>query len=127
MYTHFRGFTQSSIVKTDRKRIQLVVLNLLSNSIKFNNQDGKILILVEKMGVHLRISVIDTGVGIPKVEQGSIFDQSLRKAENGSKLGLMISKMIVDQFDGEIDFVSKFRSGSTFFFTFQIKDVDLFG
>jgi signal transduction histidine kinase len=64
--THFKGFNGIDLVNTDRKRIQQVILNLLSNAVKFTDRGGKILVLVEKIGLELRVSVTDTGLGIKK-------------------------------------------------------------
>jgi signal transduction histidine kinase len=72
--------------------------------------------------------VVDNGIGIKAKDQdklfklfGSIKDKKRKLNTNGIGLGLVISKLIVNKFGGYIDFLSKYRKGSTFFYTFQIE------
>lgn len=98
----------------------------MSNALKFTDRNGKILLLVEKLPEEfLRISVVDNGIGIKKKNQnrlfnmfGSIKDESKKINVNGVGLGLVICKLIVNKFGGKIDFISKYKKGSTFWFTF---------
>jgi two-component system sensor histidine kinase/response regulator len=112
--------------------MQQVLLNLYSNAIKFTNRGGSIHIVVELTEVRaqsiLRLSVIDNGIGIKQENQdnlfklfGSIKDEKRKINMNGIGLGLVISKMIVSQFDGTIDFISKYEKGSSFYFTFKLE------
>lgn len=55
---------------------------------------------------------------------GSIKDENKKINVHGVGLGLVICKLIVNKFDGHIDFVSKYKKGSTFFFTFKLDDID---
>ena len=75
----------------------------------------------------LKISVIDNGIGIKENDQNNLFklfgalvDEENRININGIGLGLVISKLIVENFDGKIGLKSKFGQGSTFFFTIQL-------
>jgi signal transduction histidine kinase len=77
----------------------------------------------------LRISVTDNGIGIREQDKeklfkmfGSIKDEEKKLNLKGIGLGLVISKLIVEKFDGEIDFVSKYQHGSTFFYTFMVEE-----
>lgn len=119
----YRGFMDNDYrINSDQKRIQQVFLNLLSNSVKYTDRDGQILVLVERVyGHHLRVSVTDSGIGIKKKHKDKIFDlfSSTYPKETGMHgigLGLVISKLIVNEFGGSIDFFSKYKRGSTFFF-----------
>ena len=130
--THLRGFDDHYLVKTDRKRLQQVILNFLSNAIKFTDRDGKVMILVEKLFNELRVSVVDSGLGIKKKDQkrlftmfGSIKDEKQKINVQGVGLGLVICKLIVNKFGGEVDFFSKYKKGSTFFFTFETDEIDV--
>jgi len=104
-----------------------VLLNLLSNAIKFTDRNGKIQLLVEKLeSDFVRISVVDNGKGIKVKNQDKLFklfgsfkDEKRQINTNGIGLGLVISKLIVNKFNGYIDFVSKHKKGSTFFYTFE--------
>ena len=132
----YHGFNNSdTVVKSDKKRMQQVILNLMSNALKFTDRDGKIMLLVEKLNREnaefLRISVVDSGVGIKKEDQGRLFkmfgsikDEGKKINVHGVGLGLVICKMIVNKFDGHIDFVSKYGKGSTFFFTMKLDQID---
>jgi signal transduction histidine kinase len=65
----YKGFPDShrAILNTDKKRLQQIILNLVSNALKFTERNGKILLLVEKIPLEfLRISVVDNGIGIKK-------------------------------------------------------------
>jgi signal transduction histidine kinase/DNA-binding LacI/PurR family transcriptional regulator/AraC-like DNA-binding protein len=106
----------------DRTRLRQVVLNLISNAIKFTEQGEIKLAFIEKDDVAV-ISVQDTGIGIPLDEHGEIFD-AFRRSERsihfglpGLGLGLTICKMIVEMHDGKIGFKSSGieGEGSTFF------------
>ena len=88
--------------------------------------------MVERMNAHIRVSVIDSGLGIKKKDQkrlfkmfGSIKDEGKQINVQGVGLGLVICKLIVNKFDGQIDFISKYKVGSTFFFTFEVDDPEL--
>ena len=101
-------------------------MNLLSNAIKFTDRDGEITIIVENCpDQFLRLSVVDNGIGIKNKDKdklfklfGSIKDEKKKINTNGIGLGLVISKLIVNKFGGYIDFISKYKRGSTFFYTF---------
>ena len=109
------------------KRLQQVFLNLFSNAVKFTDRNGIIQLIVEKLDTDfLRISVTDNGKGI-KVKNhdklfkmfGSFKEEDKDVNTNGIGLGLVISKLIVSKFGGYIDFLSKYKRGSIFFYTFE--------
>ena len=73
--------------------------------------------------------MVDSGIGIKKKDQsklfqlfGSIKNEKKRININGIGLGLAISKLIVQKFGGSIDFVSEYKQGSTFFYTFKLEE-----
>ena len=79
---------------------------------------------------YLKISVIDSGVGIAKDNQDKLFklfgflEDNQEMNTNGIGLGLMISKLIVEKFDGNITFESEPEKGSKFMFTFKLEQAD---
>jgi two-component system sensor histidine kinase KdpD len=102
---------------------------LISNAVKFTDRNGKILIEVKKQENHVKISVTDNGCGIKEKEKkklfklfGSIKDEKKKVNTDGIGLGLVISRLIVGKFNGIIDFVSKHKKGSTFYFTFEVDE-----
>jgi len=119
--TRFPGKGLSS-VRGDRSRILQVILNLLTNAIKFTSH-GKITVGIEEMPNEIMVSVIDAGEGIYPEEKEKIFEEFYRIGDNlagrpkGSGLGLSISKRIIEAHGGKIGVESKLGEGSTFFFT----------
>jgi PAS domain S-box-containing protein len=110
----------------DKKMIHQVVLNLLSNSLKFSRTGSDICIEAVKSGDNIKISVRDQGTGIPKNKQQGIFTpyyriNTKRDRYGGLGLGLALSKMIVELHRGEIWFTSEYGHGSTFYFTLPIR------
>ena len=108
------------------------MLNLISNAVKFTGREGKILVEVTQLNGQLKLSVLDNGLGIKKKHHkclfkmfGSIKNEKKKVNTNGIGLGLVISKLLVNKFKGEIDFRSKWKRGSTFFFTFETKEYEL--
>ena len=128
---HSSIFSHSPVIHCDEKRIMQVLINLQSNAIKFT-QRGEIRTTVEIITNNehqkfLKISVIDTGIGIPKKDHNKLFKlfgflkDNQKMNINGIGLGLMISQQIVEQFDGKISFQSEEGVGSCFEFTFKLQ------
>lgn len=112
----------------DRARIVQVLINLLSNAIKFSNTGESVTITAFVMdGEWLQIEVHDTGRGIPKEFQQSIFDRfkqinpSDQFEKHGTGLGLPICKGIVEQHGGAIGVISELGEGTTFWFRLPAK------
>ena len=106
-------------VKADRDKIKQVVLNLLSNAIKYNCQNGKVNMLVALEGKQWKLSVCDTGTGIPIKALPHLFQKFYRVQASegkvaGTGLGLSICKQIVSGHGGTIEVESKYRHGATF-------------
>ncbi len=108
----------------DRDRVEQVLVNLIHNAIKFTNTGGRINISAEADGDKLRISVADTGVGIPADDLPRIFERFYKadKARSGSGtgLGLAIAKHIIEAHSGEIWADSVEGKGATFSFTLPL-------
>jgi signal transduction histidine kinase len=104
----------------DHHRVLQVLSNLLRNAVHFTPPGGTITVKVAREAHGCRISVADTGIGIPASQQARIFDrfQQLRSADRrGLGLGLYIAKRIVDAHGGRIWVESQPGVGSTFSFT----------
>jgi len=114
-------------VETDADKLKRIVINLLSNSIKYTPASGKIRITVEKSDDHIKVSVSDSGIGIPKKEHNKIFKKFFRGpnviklAPDGTGLGLYIAKSLVEVMGGKINFKSEEGNGTTFYFTIPVK------
>jgi signal transduction histidine kinase len=108
------------ITKHDPHRMRQVLSNLLHNAIKFTAHGGSIRIRVARAGAFCRVSVSDTGVGIPDGELIEIFERFRRlnpSEHTGLGLGLYISRWIIEAHGGRIWAESKVGVGTTFHFT----------
>jgi signal transduction histidine kinase len=114
----------SSVAAFDPARILQVLINLLSNALKFTPANGKVVVRVERLGDEILFSVSDTGVGSPTDKLTAVFDRFLQVTPNdrrGVGLGLYISKCIVQGHGGRIWAESRMGQGSTFYFTLPSK------
>ncbi len=107
-------------VRGDKERVIQILSNLLANAIKFTPEGGAITVGVEPLGEEVRLSVSDTGSGIPAEHSPYLFTRYW-KAEKGGRrgagLGLFIAKGIVEGHGGKIWVDSTLGKGSTFLFT----------
>jgi len=121
-------------VRGDSVRIRQVLANLVSNAIKFT-EAGEVTIHVhvpqiEGEFVAVRLSVTDTGIGIPEDRIDHLFDpfspvdDSATGEHGGSGVGLAISKRLVEMMDGQIDVESEEGCGSTFWFEIPLRKLD---
>jgi signal transduction histidine kinase len=122
-----------SRITSDRRRVEQILLNLLSNAIKFTER-GEVTLTVEIVPgtSHIphpavRISVADTGIGIKRENLGMLFqpfrqlDTGLTRQHEGTGLGLVICKRLVERLGGTISVESEWGKGSTFQFTLPIQ------
>jgi signal transduction histidine kinase len=111
------------LAQVDRKRIMQVLDNLLGNALKFTDA-GSIRVAAGPDGNGgLRVSVQDTGSGIPAAEQAHIFDrfwQARKARRGGAGLGLAITKGIIESHGGSIRVISEEGRGTTFEFTLPL-------
>jgi CheY-like chemotaxis protein len=112
---------RGSVVGGDPARLQQIVWNLLSNSIKFTPKGGRVQVLLERVDSHIEISVVDTGIGIPLNFLPHVFERFSQKNSTASRdygglgLGLAISKQLVELHGGTIHAKSRGEGhGSTF-------------
>lgn len=110
----------------DPVRIRQVLLNLAGNAVKFT-EGGSVLIAAEQIDSgHVKVSVADTGIGIPQDQMSTLFQQyaqgesSRTRRYGGTGLGLAISKTLVELMGGEIAAVSTQGAGSTFWFVLPL-------
>jgi signal transduction histidine kinase len=135
-------------VSADRAKLRRVVVNLLSNALKFTPKGGRVEVRAALEGneagesaatsdggpaherAAVRVSVTDNGVGIPEEDLPRLFDKFEQartrapRSERGTGLGLYITRQIVELHGGEIEVASRVGSGSTFSFTIPIAEED---
>ncbi|MBA2670086.1 MAG: response regulator, partial [Gemmatimonadetes bacterium] len=118
-------------VHADRQRLTQVLLNLLSNAVKYNRPGGRVWLGCEKMEANgarsLRISVSDSGIGIPRDSMGELFTPFARLGAEqtpveGTGLGLALSLRLVQAMNGTLEARSTLGEGSTF--TIELPLVD---
>jgi signal transduction histidine kinase/CheY-like chemotaxis protein len=121
-----------SRVMGDPTKISQVMVNLISNAIKFTSNKGAVDVVVEKVAesqeyVTMKFAVSDTGIGISESQRSKIFeafsqaDVSTSRKFGGTGLGLAISGKLVSFMGGELDIESEEGKGSTFFFTLTLE------
>lgn len=115
-------------ILADENRLMQVMTNLLSNAAKHSPSGGKVLISTRQSEGMMRVSVSDSGAGVPEAFRPHIFEKfaqaensSTRKAE-GTGLGLAISKAIIEKMGGVIGFDSEPGKGATFYFDLPLAE-----
>lgn len=116
---HQEEVPQPVIITADEKQIERVLLNLISNAIKYTQEGGTVNIETGMKGRYAYVNIKDNGYGIPEDELPHIFDRFRRVKGHQSKavgtgLGLAIVKSLVEAHDGEISATSTVDVGSTF-------------
>lgn len=110
---------EERFIECDQEKIERIVLNLISNAIKFTHENGEIKVFVEVNKEYVNISVKDNGIGIVKEKCEEIFER-FAQCENGSitrkgsGIGLSLVKSLVEMHDGYICVDSEFGKGSEF-------------
>jgi len=110
-------------VKADVYKLNLVLRNLMDNSLHYTPEGGRINIILDNLGDYARVAVKDTGIGIPKEEISNIFTRffraknAMRVKTEGTGLGLYISREIIEAHGGKIWVESEEGKGATFYFT----------
>lgn len=113
-------------VYADKNRIEQVLINFLTNAIKYSPKADKVDLFVEQQGKAIKISVRDYGIGIPQEKLEQVFDRFFRVEESSSQfsglgLGLFISSDIIKRHQGQIGATSTPDAGSTFWFRLPIQ------
>lgn len=121
---------EEMVMAFDPEKLERIMLNLLSNSIKYNQKPGLIEINLKYYDDIFEIRVKDTGIGIPEDKKNDVFDKfkqldnRLRKVSEGSGIGLSLAKSLVEIQGGTINVESKLGVGSEFIVKLPLKVVD---
>ncbi len=112
--------SKSACIKADYDEITRLFTNFLSNAIKYNKENGSVIINILNSGDYLLTEIKDTGIGLKPEEKKKLFSEFFRakneltKTISGTGLGLSIVKRIVDSYSGKIEVESEFGIGTTF-------------
>jgi signal transduction histidine kinase/CheY-like chemotaxis protein len=106
-------------IRSDERRLKQVVLNLMTNAVKFTEDGGSVTVHAERRGGDIEITVEDTGVGIPEADRERIFESFQQGGrgstrEEGTGLGLTLSRRLVELLGGRMWLKSEVAVGSTF-------------
>jgi len=107
-------------LRQDKVKLQQILANLLSNAVKFTPEGGKVTLKGELEGKNIRLTVVDTGVGIAPEEQELVFEKfrqagnTLTREHDGTGLGLSIVRELARLLGGEVSLESELGKGSTF-------------
>jgi signal transduction histidine kinase len=121
-----RPGSQGMLVRADERRLRQVLVNLLSNAVKFTPDGGSIAVEVAESGRFLECTVADDGIGIAPEEQPRIFypflqvDGSYNRRQEGTGLGLSLTRELVELHGGRIWVESQKDRGSRFSFTIPL-------
>lgn len=114
----------------DKEQLGAACANLIENAVKYNSKNGEIYVSLEVFPERriLKVSVKDTGVGIPEKDKGAVFGKFFRAGNiatlepDGSGLGLYIVKSIIERHGGRVGFESRENRGSTFWFVLPLSE-----
>ncbi len=118
-------------VSADPYRLKQIVGNVLSNAVKFSPKGGHVECSALVMDDTLRISIRDSGIGIPENAQDQVFgrfsqvDSSSTRASEGSGLGMHIAKLLIERMGGAISYESRLGEGTTFHIDIALSPDDL--
>jgi PAS domain S-box-containing protein len=115
-----------SEIYADEEKIRAAFQNILENALKYSPNGGSVDITILEKDKEVEVSVRDRGIGIPKAQQGQIFQRFFRGANavkseaSGTGIGLYIVKGIIEKHNGRVWFESEEGKGSTFHFTIPL-------
>ena len=117
---------QLGMIYADERKLKQVLLNLLSNALKFTPEGGRIDVRAALRDGVAEVSVTDTGIGISPEDQEAVFEEfrqvgTASKKVEGTGLGLAISKKFIELHGGKIWVTSQVGTGSTFAFTLPLR------
>jgi signal transduction histidine kinase/ActR/RegA family two-component response regulator len=117
-------------VWTEPRRLQQVVVNLLTNAVKFTPSGGRVSLATTAVGAEARVTVTDTGIGIAREEHERIFDEFVQadddsaREQKGTGLGLSLSRKLTELMEGTLSVESEVGKGSKFTIALRLSDSD---
>lgn len=115
---------ENVFINADKDKVSQIIINILSNALKFTNPEGQVYVVLEENEEKVKIIIEDTGIGIPKKDIPYIFerfyrsDKSRSRKTGGAGIGLTIAKTLVEAHNGDIIVESELGKGSKFIIIF---------
>jgi len=119
------AYADLSSVRADRRALQSILDNLISNALRFTPEGGEILLLAEELKDFVQFTVRDSGRGIEAERLSTIFDRFGTASEKGTGLGLALVRRLVESLGGQIAVESRLGHGATFKFTLPVAAVEV--
>ncbi len=125
-YSLESNLEKNILINMDKEKFNQIISNLLSNSLRYLNKDGKVIVTLKRVENSVILSINDNGIGIKEEDLKNIFnrfyraDISRNKLTGGTGLGLAIVKSIVEAHDGQIKVKSQYGFGTEFIITLKI-------
>ena len=121
---HFPRAGDAFYIHADRTRVKQVMINLLSNAIKYNQSGGSVQVTCSQRNNRVRASVTDSGAGLDAAQMAQLFQPFNRlgqenSTEEGTGIGLVVTKQLVELMGGAIGVDSTVGAGTTFWVEFQ--------
>lgn len=123
----WHGLKPDILIPLDEIRIEQVLINFLTNAIKYSPLDNQVIIttFIDEEEQEIKVNITDFGIGIPDFKQDAVFHKFYRVEESslqfqGMGIGLFICSEIIKQHHGTIGVSSKLGEGSTFYFTLPL-------
>lgn len=126
-----KGSSSDLRLFADQKHIQQILINLVSNGVKYTPKSGEVRILLEQAGGGIKISVKDTGVGMPPHKLERLFERfergedSYSKSQEGTGIGLNLTRKLVELNGGTIQVESEESKGSTFWIVMPLANEEV--
>lgn len=113
------NYAKNLVLEADRRATKQILLNLMSNAMKFSRKGGKISVSAKCVGKNIVVTIADNGIGISKADLRKLcrpFEQvqnQFTKSHKGSGLGLAISRSLAEMHQGSLEIASKLKAGTT--------------
>jgi len=124
----FEAIGELCEINGDKDRIEQVIINIISNAIKYTPENGSIKMTAKRLKDNVEIRIADSGIGIPKEDLPRLFERFYRvdkarsRAMGGTGLGLSIAKNIVEAHKGSIRIESEYGKGSEVIINFPCEE-----